>query len=94
MDIQVQHDADNTLFYFEVDGMRGELDYRKRNENTVDFHSTFVHENLRERGFATQMIEFALNYARENGWKVEASCPMVAHYLEEHTEFNDMKADH
>ncbi len=91
MDIQVKHDADNSLFYFDLDGKRGELKYEKSNEDTLIYYSTYVDENIRENGYGKQMIRYALNYARENDYQVRPTCPMVAHFMEENSEYNDIK---
>ena len=54
------------------------------------FTHTEVEPDYAGQGLATQLIEWALNDVRARGMHVVAECPMVAHYLETHHQFDDI----
>jgi uncharacterized protein len=43
-------------------------------------------------GIASQLTAHALKVARDGGYKIVASCPFVAAYIERHAEFRDLLA--
>jgi uncharacterized protein len=55
---------------------------------------TFTHtetpQRLRGRGYASRLVQSALEAARERGLKVVARCSFVANYLSRHPEFDDL----
>lgn len=44
------------------------------------------------RGFAGQIVQFALDDIRAQGRRVVPSCPYVAHWIAEHPEYADLVA--
>ena len=92
MDIQVQHDQDRQAFVAQLDGKEANLQYSQAAEGKLDYESTFVPEEYRERGIGERIVIEALDFARENGYEVIPSCPFVRHVLEEHSEYDDMIA--
>ena len=54
---------------------------------------TIVPPELRGRGVASRLARFALDYARQQGFKVAPTCPFVAAYVESHPEYRDLLAD-
>lgn len=77
----VSHNADKLCFETTVDGHRAHLDYRTIDEETLDFHHTFVPDELRGRGVAAELTEAALAYAEEQGFKVHPSCSYVETFM-------------
>lgn len=57
----------------------------------LTFYHTEVPPQLRERGIASRLIHDALVDARAQGLKVVARCAFVAHYMDAHPEFNDVR---
>jgi predicted GNAT family acetyltransferase len=88
--LQVQHDEENSRFVAEVEGQDCVLDYERRDEQTLDYTHTFTPEPLRGRGIASDVVRYALEWARRNGQRVVASCPFVQSYVEQHPEFEDV----
>jgi predicted GNAT family acetyltransferase len=84
--LQVQHDEENSRFVAEVEGRECVLDYERRDESTLDYKHTFTPEPLRGRGIASDVVRYALEWARRNGQHVVASCPFVQSYLDDHPE--------
>lgn len=93
MALQVRHDEGNSRFVADVEGRECVLDYERRDENTLDYTHTFTPEPLRGRGIASDVVRYALEWARRQGNQVVASCPFVKSYVEEHPEFEDVVAE-
>lgn len=83
----VTHDPANSRFAIALADGVAVLDYRRLDEQTLDYYHTFVPRALRGRGLASQLAEHALRYAADNGLSVVPSCPFVKAYVERHPEF-------
>ena len=79
--MQVSHNEQAGSFEVFVDGHRAHLDYRKVDENTLDYCHTYVPNELRGKGLAAVVTAAALDYARENGLTVIPSCSYVEVYM-------------
>ena len=49
-----------------------------------------VPEALRGQGLGSELAHSALEWAREQGLKVDVICPSVAEYLKKHPEYADL----
>src|SRR5712675_2843223 len=49
-----------------------------------------VPEALRGQGLGAELAHAALEWAREQGMKVDVICPSVAEYLKKHPEYGDL----
>ena len=70
-----------------VDGATARLEYRVIDARTLDYHHTFVPSALRGRGIASQLADYALQYALDQNLSVVPSCPFVAAYVGRHPRF-------
>lgn len=52
---------------------------------------TFVNENMRNQGLAKELVDRAVEYARENEYKIEPVCSYVATVFERYDEYEDVK---
>ncbi|WP_146547880.1 GNAT family N-acetyltransferase [Rummeliibacillus suwonensis] len=52
---------------------------------------TFVDYSLRGQGIAKQLLDRAVEYARENEYKIEAVCSYVVKMFETSHEYDDVK---
>lgn len=77
----VTHNEQKRSFEAFVDGHRAHLDYRQVDDGTLDFHHTFVPDELRGQGLAAVVTAAALEYARQNGFRVIPSCSYVEVYM-------------
>ncbi|HEV2717782.1 MAG TPA: GNAT family N-acetyltransferase [Terriglobales bacterium] len=70
----------------------GELAYLEYSlgGNILELIHTEVPKKLRGIGVASSLAETALNWARENHYKVDIICPYVRSYVAEHPEFSDI----
>lgn len=73
-----------------VDGrLAGFTAYLDRDGHRVFYH-TVIKKEFEGRGLSSVLVKAALTDTRENGERVLGVCPLVAHYLTKHPEFNDI----
>ncbi|WP_133131342.1 GNAT family N-acetyltransferase [Legionella yabuuchiae] len=90
MDLDIKHDKKSQRFVVEIEKKESELKYKKINDETLDFFTTFVPDEHREQGIASEITEFALRYAKNNNYKVIPSCPFVKSYIDDHPEYQEL----
>ncbi len=77
-------------YTLKLDGVRaGVLTYRDVGTRRVLVH-TEVEPDYGGQGLATRLIEFALADIRTKSRHIVVVCPVVAHYLETHHEYDDI----
>lgn len=91
MHVDVKHDKNGQQFTAEVEGKTGVLRYSIADDGkTLDYESTFVPQELRGKHIGEEIVKYALNYAKENNYKVIPSCPFVKSIIKRHPEYNDL----
>lgn len=65
------------------------LEY-KRNDNILIFEHTVVGDELKGQGIASKLLDAAVNYARENDFKVHPVCSYVVKKFET-GDYDDIK---
>ena len=88
--IEIQHDADAHRFFTVLDGKEAYLAYAVKDEGVLDYRHTFVPPELRGRQVAKLLVAEAFAYARENGFKVLATCSYVAKQAERNPEYGEL----
>jgi predicted GNAT family acetyltransferase len=73
----------------ERDGHVAYLEYALAGKVLQLIH-TEVPPALRGQGLGSELAHSALEWAREQGLKVDVICPSVAEYLEKHPEYEDL----
>lgn len=79
--MQVSHNQQQQCFELVVDGHRAHLDYRKLADGRLDYHHTFVPNELRGRGIAAVLTKAALAYASSENLQVLPSCSYVEVFM-------------
>lgn len=84
---QIQHQPEESLFFVHLeDGQRAFLKYRRSglesSKAQVDFFSTFVPDEFRSKGLASQLVEHAFEWADEHKLHINTSCWYAAKKLE------------
>jgi len=92
MSAAIRHEPQSQRFVIDGEGATALIQYRKLDEQTLDFNHTYVPVALRGGGIASRLTGHALRYAREHGYKVVPSCPFVAVFIERHPEYQDLVA--
>jgi predicted GNAT family acetyltransferase/glutaredoxin len=65
--------------------------YRRR-DGRIAFTHTEVDESCEGRGFGSRLAAAALEDARRDGSDVVPLCPFIAHYIEQHPEYQQLVA--
>jgi len=92
MPADIRHEPQAQRFVIDSAGVTALIQYRRLDDQTLDFNHTYVPPALRGGGLASQLTDHALRYAREHGYKVVPSCPFVAVFIERHPEYRDLVA--
>lgn len=87
----VELGQDEFAFRNEDNGtVNGEITWTQMADVMVVEH-TFVNENMRNQGLAKKLVDRAVEYARENEYKIEPVCSYVATVFERYDEYEDVK---
>lgn len=87
--MQTIHNEKASRFEIHKDGLTAVLEYRLEG-NVITFHHTGVPSALEGQGIGSALAKSALNFARENNYKVIATCWFVAGYIERHPEYKTL----
>ena len=75
------HDKNNNQFILQLQGLESVLQYRRLEDDRIDFYRTYVPPELRAHGHAAQLVDVGIAWAREQKLNIEASCWYVAKRL-------------
>lgn len=84
----IKIDQQENKFFTIVDGKESVLNFRPQDEGTWEYYRTFVPTELRGQGIAAELVEFALNYARDHNKRIVPSCSYVRSYIDEHPKWS------
>lgn len=87
MDLEIRHDVDRQKFVTKLDGKEAYLRYARTGDRSLDFTSTFVPPEHRNRGIGERIVMHALDYARDRDLSVVPTCPFVKRVLDRHPEY-------
>ncbi len=90
--ITIQHQPEESRFVVRVEGEEAELTYRRVDAATLEYDHTYVPNVFRGRGIGAGLVKHALDYAREQGYKVVPSCPFVSDFVARKPEYEDVLA--
>jgi predicted GNAT family acetyltransferase len=74
------------------DHLLGFSEYEVGDDGVLVFPHTVVIEPKRGAGYGSTLVRGALDDVRRKGATIEATCPFVARYVEEHPEYADLLA--
>lgn len=75
----------------QVEGHTAFIEYKVTNQNLFLIH-TEVPEALRGKGVGSAIVEKALQFAKDNNYKIVPLCHFVQDYIKEHDEWQSMVA--
>ncbi len=87
--LNIVHHADIGRFEAIVEGFPCEVDYLL-DGNTMRITHTGVPSALEGRGIAAALMAHALNWARQQGHRVQALCSYAQVYVKRHPEWQDL----
>lgn len=81
-------------FEVHVDGeLAGRLDYQVGDLGVIDLTHTEVEEKFGGQGLAGQLVRYALDDIRSQGYRVEPTCEYVQGWLGKHPEYADLVSE-
>ncbi len=91
MEIKFQENESKGAFYIEQDGKKvAEMTISKAGGNIMIIDSTRVDDALRGKNAGKQLVEAAVNHAREYQYKIIPLCPFAKSVFEKEKEFQDV----
>ncbi|HEX8400265.1 MAG TPA: GNAT family N-acetyltransferase [Allosphingosinicella sp.] len=87
----VRHHRERGCYELQVGEATAITAYRREGE-VLSFTHTEVPEELEGQGIATRLIAGALDQVRADGLKIVPLCSFVRHYVETHSETQDLLA--
>jgi uncharacterized protein len=79
-DIKINHQPEQHRFVLTQGDAEAVLDYRI-NDNTINFHHTFVPPAFRGKGLAEKLVRHGLAWAKSEQYQLSASCSYVQKFL-------------
>jgi uncharacterized protein len=89
--IHVTHEPERSRYTATVDGAVAVASYRQQGD-AIAFTHTEVPPEIEGRGVASALARRALEDARVAGTPVIPACEFFAHYMDEHPEYDDLRA--
>ena len=89
--MEVIHDLEEKRFYSVVEAQTALMDYKIVDKKTLKYYHTFVPPPLRGKKVAAEIVKTALEYAKENNFKVIPSCPYVKKFITRHPEYQNLE---
>lgn len=90
--MNVHHDREEHRFTTPVDGDQARVDYEETPDGTWDLRHTWVPEEHRERGVASDLVRRVLEQAEDEDRQIIPTCPFVASFIDEHPSFEKLVA--
>ena len=89
--VQVKHEPEQSRYSASVNGELAVANYRRQG-NVIVFTHTEVPSAIGGRGVASALARRALDDARAAGLQVVPRCPFFAQFMDEHPEYDDLRA--
>ena len=91
MSLKVIHDQENKRFVARINNVEATVSYEQPSAKVLNFTHTFVPEEYRGQGIASELVKQALAIVRKEELKVKPSCWFVKDYVEKHAgQYKDM----
>ena len=87
----VSHNAEGKQFELTTQVGPAILQYTSR-DGLLEFLHTAVPKAVERRGYGTALVRAGLDHARASGVKVVPTCPFVRAFMDQHTEYADVRA--
>lgn len=90
-DVQLTRNDDESRYELRESGdLIGLIDYREKDGVTTMYH-TEVNPEHGGKGHGSRLVKFALDDAREQGLRVQPTCPFIAKYIDENPGYQDLR---
>jgi uncharacterized protein len=89
MDVEIRHEPERGRFIAEAQGTKSYVRY-VLDGDVLDLTSTFVDPAVRGRHVGEALVKTALEYARENGYRVIPTCWFVETVVRRHKQYQPL----
>lgn len=89
MRVVFEKNRNRAALYDEKDNLAGESTFSASDDKWIIDH-TYVNENLRGNGYASQLIEMIVQKARNENMKIIPLCPYAKKEFEKKPEYSDV----
>jgi predicted GNAT family acetyltransferase len=90
MELEIQHNKARRRFFTFIEGREAYLTYTNDGDDILIFDHTYVPFNLRGKKIAAGIVGHALEYAKENNFKVIPACSYVRVFIEKNNQFREL----
>ncbi len=87
--LEVKHNPEEKRFKVVLEDKIAMVEYMMGGNNIVFTH-TEVPSEFEGMGIANKMAHVALQYAKTEGYKIQALCPFIAAYVRKHPEYHSI----
>ena len=87
--LEVRQNAEAQRFEIDLGDDTAFVEYKIAGQNILLTH-TEVPEAYEGRGIGSHLARHVLDYARTEGYRVQALCPFIAAYVERHPEYQSI----
>ena len=88
--MNVKHEPDNNRFIVPLpEGEKALLSYQMIGD-VMNIMHTEVPDSHESEGIASELVRYALDWARSAGKQVEATCKFARSWIERHEEYHDV----
>jgi predicted GNAT family acetyltransferase len=93
MPLPIEHDTRARKFVMRLPSGEAFLAYAPAGNGVLEFYSTYVPPPARGRQVASDLVQTAMDFARERRFRVIPSCWYVQRWVERHPEYQALLAD-
>lgn len=91
MEIKHREIGSKGVFYMEIDNEKlAEMTYSKAGDKLIIIDHTEVSEKLKGKGAGKQLVQAAVDYAREHKIKILPLCPFAKSVFDKMPEYQDV----
>ena len=90
--ITKEEDGRHGRYVARIDGIaaEGEITFTHRGDGVISADHTGVPDEMGGKGVAKALLDFMLDDARENGFRIVPICPFVRKQYQRHPEWSDL----
>ncbi|SFE28684.1 hypothetical protein SAMN05216238_11220 [Lentibacillus persicus] len=84
--------GDHKFYIGDEEDPKAEITYIDVDADTLNVDHTYVSEDLRGEGIAGKLVEKMVNFARDEGKKIDPTCEYTKKKMEKTPEYHDVLA--
>lgn len=88
--MEIEHDREQHRFKSAIDGEEARVDYEETADGAWDLQHTWVPEEHRNQGIASDLVRHVLERADDEGRNVIPTCPFVASFIDDNPPYEHL----